>query len=59
MNTMLVGLWEEWVFRGVLFQGLRSRLAPWTAILRTSALYCCATCATTRGWRWIDQVAPA
>ncbi len=27
MNTMLVGLSEEWMFRGVLFQGLRSRLA--------------------------------
>jgi len=39
MNTMLVGLSEEWMFRGVLFQGLRSRLAMWPAILLTSALF--------------------
>jgi len=39
MNTMLVGLSEEWMFRGVLFQGLRSRLALWPAILLTSALF--------------------
>jgi membrane protease YdiL (CAAX protease family) len=39
LNTMLVGLSEEWMFRGVLFQGLRSRLALWPAILITSALF--------------------
>ena len=39
MNTMLVGLSEEWMFRGALFQGLRSRLAMWPAILLTSALF--------------------
>jgi len=39
MNTMLVGLSEEWMFRGVLFQGLRSRLALWPAILLTSVLF--------------------
>jgi membrane protease YdiL (CAAX protease family) len=38
-NTLLVGLSEEWMFRGVLFQGLRSRLALWPAILLTSALF--------------------
>jgi membrane protease YdiL (CAAX protease family) len=39
VNTMLVGLSEEWLFRGVLFQGLRSRLALWPAILLTSVLF--------------------
>lgn len=39
LNTMLVGLSEEWMFRGVLFQGLRSRLAMWPAILLTSLLF--------------------
>lgn len=39
LNTALVGLSEEWMFRGVLFQGLRSRLTAWPAILATSALF--------------------
>jgi membrane protease YdiL (CAAX protease family) len=39
MNTALVGLSEEWMFRGVLFQTLRSRLALWPAVLMTSALF--------------------
>ena len=39
LNTALVGLSEEWMFRGVLFQGLRSRLAMWPAILLTSLLF--------------------
>lgn len=39
LNTALVGLSEEWMFRGVLFQGLRSRVAMWPAILLTSALF--------------------
>jgi len=39
INTALVGLSEEWMFRGVLFQGLRSRLALWPAMLLTSALF--------------------
>lgn len=38
-NTLLVGLSEEWMFRGVLFQGLRSRLPMWPAILLTSVLF--------------------
>jgi membrane protease YdiL (CAAX protease family) len=39
LNTVLIGLSEEWMFRGVLFQGLRSRLAMWPAILLTSLLF--------------------
>lgn len=39
LNTVLVGLSEEWLFRGVLFQGLRSRLSMWPAILLTSLLF--------------------
>ena len=39
MNTLLIGLSEEWMFRGVLFQALRSRLALWPAILLTSLLF--------------------
>jgi uncharacterized protein len=39
INTALVGLSEEWMFRGVLFQGLRSRLAMWPAVLVASALF--------------------
>jgi membrane protease YdiL (CAAX protease family) len=39
LNTTLIGLSEEWMFRGVLFQGLRSRLAMWPAILLTSLLF--------------------
>jgi membrane protease YdiL (CAAX protease family) len=39
LNTALVGLSEEWMFRGVLFQALRSRLALWPALLITSALF--------------------
>ena len=39
LNVMLVALSEEWMFRGVLFQGLRSRVAMWPAILITSLLF--------------------
>ena len=39
MNTALIGLSEEWMFRGVLFQGLRSRLTMGPAILLTSLLF--------------------
>ena len=39
LNAVLIGLSEEWMFRGVLFQGLRSRLALWPAILLTSLLF--------------------
>jgi len=39
LNTVLIGVSEEWMFRGVLFQGLRSRLPLWPAILCTSVLF--------------------
>jgi membrane protease YdiL (CAAX protease family) len=39
LNSALVGLSEEWMFRGVLFQGLRSRFALWPAILLTALLF--------------------
>jgi membrane protease YdiL (CAAX protease family) len=39
LNTLLVGVSEEWMFRGVLFQALRSRMALWPAILTMSALF--------------------
>jgi uncharacterized protein len=39
LNTALIGLSEEWMFRGVLFQGLRSRLPMWPAIVLTSLLF--------------------
>lgn len=39
LNTVLIGVSEEWMFRGVLFQGLRARLPMWPAILCTSVLF--------------------
>jgi hypothetical protein len=39
LNTLIVGLSEEWAFRGVLFQGLRSRFAMWPAIIVTTVLF--------------------
>ncbi len=39
LNTWLVGLSEEWMFRGVLFQALRSRFAMWPSILLMSVLF--------------------
>lgn len=39
LNTILVGLSEEWAFRGVLFQALNKRLALWPAIIMTCALF--------------------
>lgn len=38
-NTVLVGLSEEWMFRGVLLQALRTRLALWPALLSASVLF--------------------
>ena len=38
-NAILVGLSEELMFRGVLFAGLARRLAPWPAMLLSSALF--------------------
>jgi membrane protease YdiL (CAAX protease family) len=39
INTMLVGFSEELMFRGILLQGLLSRLSIWPAIWVTSALF--------------------
>lgn len=39
INTLLVGLSEELMFRGILFQGLRSRLNLWAAIWLTSLVF--------------------
>lgn len=39
INTLMVGLSEEFMFRGVLFRALRSRLYLWPAILLTSVLF--------------------
>ena len=39
INTAMVGLSEEFMFRGVLFRALRSRLCMWPAILLTSVLF--------------------
>lgn len=39
INTTLVALSEEWMFRGILFQALRSRLRIWPAVALTSVLF--------------------
>lgn len=39
LNTVLVGVSEEWMFRGVLFQGLRSRFSMWPSIIIASLLF--------------------
>ena len=39
INTALVGLSEELMFRGILFQGLLSRFSIWPAIWITSVLF--------------------
>lgn len=39
INTALVGLSEEWMFRGVIFQAWRSRLAIWPAIILTCLMF--------------------
>lgn len=39
INTTLVALSEEWMFRGVLFQALRARLRIWPAVALTSILF--------------------
>lgn len=39
LNTILVGVSEEWMFRGVLFQGLRSRFPMLASIVITSAFF--------------------
>ncbi len=39
LNTLLVGVSEEWMFRGVLFQGLRSRFLMWPSVILASLLF--------------------
>lgn len=39
INTFLVGLSEELMFRGILFEGLRSKLSIWLSIVLTSLLF--------------------
>lgn len=39
LNTTLVALSEEWMFRGILFQALRSRIRIWPAVALTSVLF--------------------
>jgi len=39
LNTMLVGLSEEFMFRGVIFRALLSRFRIWPAIIATSLLF--------------------
>jgi hypothetical protein len=39
INTLLVGISEELMFRGILFKGLRSRLGIWPSIWLTSLLF--------------------
>lgn len=39
LNTTLVALSEEWMFRGILFHALRARLHIWLAIALTSVLF--------------------
>lgn len=39
LNTTLVALSEEWMFRGILFQALRHRLRIWSAVALTSVLF--------------------
>jgi hypothetical protein len=39
INTGLIALSEEWMFRGVLFQALRAHLRLWPAIALTSVLF--------------------
>lgn len=39
VNTTLVALSEEWMFRGILFQALKSRLRIWPAVALTSVLF--------------------
>jgi membrane protease YdiL (CAAX protease family) len=39
INTAMVGVSEELMFRGVLFRAFAARLAPWPAVLLTSMLF--------------------
>jgi uncharacterized protein len=39
INTVFVGISEEFMFRGVMFEGLRSKLATWPSIILTTLLF--------------------
>jgi uncharacterized protein len=39
INTALVALSEEWMFRGILFQALKTRLRLWSAVVVTSVMF--------------------
>lgn len=39
LNTLLVALSEEWMFRGVLFRALAGRRRVWPALLMTSVIF--------------------
>lgn len=39
LNTALIALSEEWMFRGILFSTLRSRMRIWSAVLLTSVVF--------------------
>lgn len=39
LNTLLVALSEEWMFRGILFRALARRRRMWPALLLTSAIF--------------------
>ena len=39
LNTTLIALSEEWMFRGILFRALSGRFRLWPAILLSSALF--------------------
>jgi membrane protease YdiL (CAAX protease family) len=39
LNTTLVALSEEWMFRGILFRALKARLRIWPAVALTSVLF--------------------
>lgn len=39
LNTFLVGLSEEWMFRGAMWTALRARMGAWSALWISSALF--------------------
>lgn len=39
LNTLLVALSEEWMFRGVLYRALAGRLRVWPALILTSVIF--------------------
>ncbi|WP_094556424.1 CPBP family intramembrane glutamic endopeptidase [Synechococcus sp. 1G10] len=39
LNTLLVGISEEWMFRGIIFKGLTDRFSVWKAVWLSSLLF--------------------